>query len=269
MLFVTGEAGWVYCGPLRPCHLPWRIQPFLQIVVGGPGTHAAAEWLESGTVREHALKPGDVWLMPAGTRHQIRWQEAARVLVCVFQTAWVDGITAGDELMSGVYPLQALVNRELALGFLYDDLFDEHPKRPYHRLAAATALAAYLLRAVGTPEIQSPTQADLRWTEARQRLDAFLVSHLSDPFSLDRAARAVGMSRWHLSATFRARTTMTVRYYFNRLRVLRAKELLQTGYTVSDVMETLGFVDPWKFRQTFRQHLKCDPAHFRPQNRQR
>lgn len=267
MPFAGGDAGWVLCTRLRPFHFLWRTQPFLQIVAGAVGTNADVEWRQNGNVRRHALKPCEVWLLPAGIEHTVRWHKAAPAIICLLTAPCADELTGANPIPAGVHTLQDLINREVALGLIWEDLSDDGLKPCRHRLIAGMAWASYVLRAVRKLEIPVITAADERWSDVRQRLDAHFLAHLSDAFSLAGAARAVGISRWHLAAMFKARTGMTPRYYFNRLRVLRAKELLQAGHMVKEVMHALGSRNASKFRQMFRRHLKRDPGWFRPQPR--
>lgn len=76
-------------------------------------------------------------------------------------------------------------------------------------------------------------------------------------------AEACGISRCHLSRTFRQATGSTLADYSGMVRMLRAKTLLgEERMTVGDVAKRIGFRSTSSFSTAFRRETGMSPARF-------
>ncbi len=97
-----------------------------------------------------------------------------------------------------------------------------------------------------------------------EKIADFIDAHLSEPLSVARICRGVGISKNTLYARIRAYAGMSVSHYllFRRLAVARAL-LLETDLSVRRVGEQVGIPDPAYFGKVFRQAEGLSPLKFR------
>lgn len=99
-------------------------------------------------------------------------------------------------------------------------------------------------------------------TEGRQqnyslpiaRAVRFVRQHLYDRFTVADIARAVRVHPNYLSSRFRAEVGIQLRTYMRNVKMEEAKDLLQnTGHTIAEVSEMLGFCDVSYFTKVFHR----------------
>jgi len=89
-----------------------------------------------------------------------------------------------------------------------------------------------------------------------QRFEGWARARLTDGFSLDDAARAVGSSKRTLARRMQSVLGKSPLSYFQSLRVERAVHLLQTGSaSVEEVAECVGYTDGATLRTLLRRRL--------------
>jgi AraC-like DNA-binding protein len=94
---------------------------------------------------------------------------------------------------------------------------------------------------------------------------AYMHQHYASPrMSRQKIAQAVSVSERYLSEIFRQEMGITPWDALNRLRVLRACELLMTtDNTVTEIAAQVGFDDPSYFGRVFRQQMGISPKKYR------
>ncbi len=123
------------------------------------------------------------------------------------------------------------------------------------RLAACARL---LLTHYG--ERRPPAQAPLGTHRAVSRAKEYLRAHVADPVTLDELCVVTGLSRFHLLRTFVKQVGIPPHAYQIRLRIERARVLLQTGLPPSSVALSVGFADQSHFTRHFRKIMCVTPA---------
>jgi AraC-like DNA-binding protein len=124
--------------------------------------------------------------------------------------------------------------------------------------ALGEALVVQLLRGLGSRE--RAASGDPRVDAAIERIE----SSYADALSVDDLARAAGMSRYHFSRAFRARTGASPYQYLMRTRVKRAAELLRRGRrSVTEAAFEVGFGDLGRFSRAFQRELGVAPSRYR------
>jgi len=84
------------------------------------------------------------------------------------------------------------------------------------------------------------------------------------PITLKALASGSYCSEAYLSHLFKEKTGQTITEYINKLRVQRAKQLLDvTSVTVTDIAHQCGFNDSNYFARVFRQHVGKSPKQYR------
>jgi AraC-like DNA-binding protein len=85
---------------------------------------------------------------------------------------------------------------------------------------------------------------------------------LAESLSLDDLARGVGLSRFHLLRTFDRVYGRTPHRYLTETRLRRAKALLRSGASVTDVCMEVGFSSLGSFSALFTREFGRSPREF-------
>lgn len=265
---IAGLNVWIHCAWQRPFFQSKRRLPFVQLLLPSEGADLEVAWRQPGKSWEpRLLKDGEIWLQPAGLEQMVRGRAAAGLFVAFSPESAVADFCGRRLLAPEVYPVGNLINRTPAIAMLWEDL-QLHQSRqksmePKHIAAAGTALFSFILRSHFARALgEHPSAADRAWQQTCRRLEDHMARHLAEKFSLARLATVAGMGRWYLCAVFKAKTRFTLRRYFNRLRALRAREMLRHGSTRKEAMHAIGITTAWRLKKLFREHLHCDPAVF-------
>ena len=97
---------------------------------------------------------------------------------------------------------------------------------------------------------------------------AYLESHYKERFSLHAMAGELFVNGSYLLRVFKKHTGYTPLAYHNHVRCERAKELLSnSGESISDIGEAVGFVSSAHFSHVFRKMEGCTPTEYRISNR--
>lgn len=92
----------------------------------------------------------------------------------------------------------------------------------------------------------------------------YIQQHYSQPITLEDVSEAVGFSSSYFSALFKKETGEGFAKYLTRVRMERAKELLQqTGLPVSEICTQVGYSDLKHFTQNFKKETNLNPGQYR------
>jgi AraC-like DNA-binding protein len=116
------------------------------------------------------------------------------------------------------------------------------------------------------PALRSATRLELfrRVETARE----YLHARHTGPVSLDDAARAACLSRYHFHRAFTQAHRRTPHEYLTDLRLERARALLESGDPVEDVARAIGFSGAPAFTRLFRSRYGATPGAMRKSRRQ-
>jgi AraC-like DNA-binding protein len=116
------------------------------------------------------------------------------------------------------------------------------------------------------PALRSATRLELfRRIEAARE---YLHAHQHGPVSLDEAARAACLSRYHFHRAFTQAHRRTPHDYVTGLRLERARTLLESGESVQSVALVVGFSGAPAFARLFRSRYGLTPGAVRKARRQ-
>jgi len=148
--------------------------------------------------------------------------------------------------------------REVALQVLYqDDLNPQHHPADDEQFVAARLQGAELV------DFANSLIAGVR--RNRGELDAMLAQ-TADHWSLERMARAGGMSRTLLAERFRERLGVPPMRYLATWRLQKARALLAAGaLPVGDLARRVGYASESAFSRAFREQFGAPPGAFRRQ----
>jgi transcriptional regulator GlxA family with amidase domain len=92
----------------------------------------------------------------------------------------------------------------------------------------------------------------------------FLEANASGPVDLDKVAKHVGWTKWHLARVFKRHTGSGIAEFWRRVRVDRARRLLaERKLTVKEVAAAAGFTRPSDLTRCFLQAYGISPSRFR------
>jgi len=127
--------------------------------------------------------------------------------------------------------------------------------------ALGTAILCAFASAVCDRRKAADTSETVLW-----RMDRFIAESYSRPLTLTEIARAASVSRQHLLKLCRlsGKPTPMDQLYAKRLEVA-ADLLLHTGFSIAEIAEQSGFLNPFHFSRKFKQHLGKSPSSWRGQ----
>ncbi len=210
----------------------------------------------------HAVGPGALVLLPAGLAHAYAADTAQPWTV---YWAHLSG-SATAEIFAPLLQGQAWARQQL--GVVPQLLADWHALldgRPRGYELPALLLSANRLRLILLLCAQLAIPASL----PRSRLDlaavqAFMLSRLADPPTLDELADHAGLERFYFAKSFKRLSGHAPLTHFLHLRMARACELLDAGaMSVSAVAQDLGYTDAHYFSRQFHRTIGLTPTAYR------
>jgi DNA-binding response OmpR family regulator/nitrogen-specific signal transduction histidine kinase len=91
----------------------------------------------------------------------------------------------------------------------------------------------------------------------------FVERHLADPeYSVEQLGKTLFMSRMQLYRKIKALTGESPNHFIRTIRLSRAAQLLEKGYSVAEVTYQVGFQDLKYFRESFRKQFGVNPSEF-------
>ena len=108
-------------------------------------------------------------------------------------------------------------------------------------------------------------------TENREcaEIKRYLDTNYREDISLDRLAELAHLNKYYLAHTFQREYGISPITYLNRRRIEESKYMLtNTGYSLAQISELMGFSSPSYFSQCFRKSEAMTPNEYRRQTRQ-
>jgi AraC-like DNA-binding protein/quercetin dioxygenase-like cupin family protein len=138
------------------------------------------------------------------------------------------------------------------------------------------AAESAMMRSVDSLLDRRRKAADVRESGTRRGEPAFVrtvLSRIEDWYadhertSLEALASAAGVSPFHLVREFTRVVGLSPHRYVIQTRVRRAGELLAAGVSISDVADTVGFVDQSHLTNYFRRYVGATPGAYQRKSR--
>lgn len=98
-----------------------------------------------------------------------------------------------------------------------------------------------------------------------RRMISYFEEHYREKISLDQVARNMYLSPFYISKIFKSETGDTPINYLIRLRMERARDLMESGrpLTIQDVASQVGYEDVSHFSKLFKKHYGTAPSRYR------
>ncbi|HEV7884697.1 MAG TPA: GlxA family transcriptional regulator [Solirubrobacteraceae bacterium] len=147
---------------------------------------------------------------------------------------------------------------DLALALVEDDLGAEVA------LAVARVLVVFLKRPGGQSQFSGALSAQQATRPALRELQAWIAGHLDEDLSVATLATRANLSERSFARAFRAEVGQTPAAYVEKLRVERARTLLEDGAeSLEAVARAAGFSSPEVLRRAFHRRVGVGPAAYR------
>ena len=204
------------------------------------------------------LTPGSLCILPAGADHAYRAIGEWRLLWFhpAARKPW-SRLVSGDHVVRPAHWMNELAR-------LVEDFVTEAARQRPDSLWILESYAAlfsrFLHRELHTDV--SPVEMELR-----RRLDGLWQAVQEDPgrdWHVAELARRAALSRPHLHAVVRNLHGCTIMQMVSRIRMdVAAQLLLETGASLDDIAERVGYATPFSFSRAFRRYTGTPPATFR------
>jgi AraC-like DNA-binding protein len=134
----------------------------------------------------------------------------------------------------------------------------QEPASPL-RLGYLHLFLSYLFSSIQLHPLEKHMQTGLSYQVLH-----YISEHFTEPLSLETTARALGISRIHLSHIFSQQLKINFRQYINTLRIDRACALLRDpAYTISQIVYLCGYGNPRTFHRAFQAQCGVPPKQYR------
>ncbi len=250
-----------------PCHVPQHEHPthMASLVTSGC---TSLHWTTGGRKCRAQYAPGDIYLLPAGTRDHLEWDRPTNRIILtvepsVLARAFEETAHRADfEILERwIFKDRHIASLMLALK---DDLEDGSPAGRIYGESLGLAFAVYLARRYGVPT-HEPRHYSGGLPSYRLRLVLdYIRTHLDQDVHLADLAALVGMSPHYFAQLFRQSTGQSPHQYMLAQRIERAKRLLRNRrLSALDVAVLLGFADAGHFSKVFRRIVGSTPTRYR------
>ena len=148
----------------------------------------------------------------------------------------------------------------------FHQMLETYPvlKTYFYKMSLDRVWTAYQSLYQGKPtEGPSPVMPGCAALEVQKSID-FIDRNFMNPITLEEAAQANGMSKFHFSRIFKDKTGMSFKEYLNMRRIHVAKKLfVADNLNVSEACYQVGFNDQSYFCRVFRKLEGYTPSEFR------
>ena len=249
------------------CSIPEHEHPIHMLNLQRSG-QTRCEWTTEGRTRKAEHGPGNLYILPAGTRDRFTRSALTSHLTLVMTPDFLaraleeTAHLADVELIPNWYLRDAHI-ASLMLA-LHADLEDSSPAGPLYGESIGVALAHYLIR---RHSVRAPRQLEHKGEMPTVRLNRvidFMQQNYARETRLEELAHLAGMSPHYFCELFKKSTGLSPYQYSLRCRIDRAKVFLRSPeHSVSRVASATGFADQSHFTKVFRRIVGVTPTRFR------
>jgi len=250
-----------------PVSMPEHDHPthFINLLTSGT---VRTEWTTGGRTRRAVTTPGNLYLLPVGTRDRLKWKDPSNRIALIIQPEMVTNAFAetspgrnGELAMHWTLHDRHVASLILAM---HADLEDGSPAGPLYGESLASALCVYLARKYGVfrPKLQS-----YHGGIPKVRLDRvveYIRANLSQEIRLHELAQVAGMSTHYFCELFKQSTGLSPHRYVLKQRIDEAKaSLIDPKVNVATAGAMAGFINQSHFTKVFKKLVGVTPTEFR------
>lgn len=205
--------------------------------------------------REHILRAGELLWVPPGTRHEFMPAiPRQRVLVYHYRFTFAAASPTSDAVIMPPSPYRRERFAQIYDGSQQDD--------PLWLLRLRAVLVLTFSEIAAAQNVESDATGNALHLEQRQRImHAIQEDQWLDP---ERLAQLLDYHPAYFTRLFKRSFGIAPRTWILQQRMQRAATLLlESGDTIQNVAEELGYVDPFIFSRQFKQIHGCSPRDWR------
>lgn len=251
----TDEA---YIGEICDHPFPLHVHDVVEIVCVTTG-------MQKMTIagKQHTLKCGDIAVIFPAIPHSYDFvsQDAAGVTL-IFSPDIISEFTYQFRSMTLEKPVLDQNEVPDELNFIISDMQKRFPANGNGLLYGFLHIfLAFLFSVLKPVQMEKPIHFDLSCQVLH-----YIGEHYVEPLTLETVARALGVSRIHLSHIFSQQLRINFRQYLNALRIDRACYLLRNpAHSVSEVADLCGYGNSRTFHRAFLTQCLITPTQYREQ----
>lgn len=111
-------------------------------------------------------------------------------------------------------------------------------------------------------KIDTQVQVDIEYDETINKVIGYINSNLAEELSLNKLSGAFFLSKYYLMHKFKTQTGCSIHNYILQKRLLKAKNLLKEGSSVTNACIDCGFGDYSNFVRAFKKMFGVSPKKF-------
>lgn len=223
---------------------------------------------------EYRLRPGSLLVIGSLERHErsISGFPYRRYILSVSDEFLLQSVPAPELSSLFLYRPEGFRHHislddmtAMTMAGVFQTLIRESGQRnPFWDIRCSNLLNELLITLYRRHPEQFPAGASPAHMELLLSVQKYMNEHFREPISLQDAADAHFISRFHLSRIFRETTGYHFKEYLTLLRMNEARRLLAaTSLPVAAVGEECGYPDVNHFIRTFREHEGISPLKYR------
>jgi len=272
------ELTWAVYGRHEPYKCDWRIDPCL-VVVYSPEVSCELTVRRTDDIDIYKGRPGDAFLIPAGTTHQFDSPTCLIGGVCVHYTLFssvdvlnlyrVPKVVSGDDAANIGETIRKLV--EILGQKPNPQSFRRNDNLDFVEIAREREIVFQLLgKVLHLSEIRPRGRERLFTLQKLRRSLRYLEENLESKVGVDKLGEIAGLSAHRFSALFREVMGASPHQYILRRRIEKAMGMLTSSEApVMDIAGQLGFHDQPHFTKLFKSTTGVSPTFYRKNFRRR
>lgn len=248
-------------GPHKVCHTD---EMEISAVESGPS-------LICNNSRTEIVESGHATVIAPGVEHS-SWTGENAVRECNMHISWSAVKQAADELglqtrfVVPSHPFPIPIEVKYLMQGLRAATEQKNVGDQLVVESMVTALLAVLLKQFFSRRYRPPSGRDSIHAKVKQA-ESLLRECYDQPVSIDQLARAANLSRFHFMRSFKKYFGVPPHAYQTMLRLERARELMGSHYTLTDIAFAVGFGSSSRFTQAFAREFGVTPSIWRKQNK--
>lgn len=124
-------------------------------------------------------------------------------------------------------------------------------------------LVIQLIREIGNNNNMPEKSAVPDWPYTKKAID-YMQAYYSTNLTIEDICTEIHVSRYHFIRMFKENTGWTPHAYLMRIRLERAKEMLEKGHcAVAEAAKQCGFINVGHFSEAFKRYMGVPPSSYR------
>lgn len=221
-----------------------------------------------------SIQPGDLLLISPNQLHRplfTQTDEPYERLVLWLSRSFVERLSTPETDLAACFSAQRLSANRLsaeqheAITRQFFNLLNATSSEQFGRDVLCNSLVTSLLvtlnRALAGRERALP-RTDIRVSMLVKTISSYLDAHLAESISLDELSRTVFLSKYYLERVFRRETGVSIYQMLLQKRMIRARDLMREGHSLTLVAQQCGFSEYSGFYKAFKNEYGISPREY-------